>query len=306
MKKSRQPLATRREFLSRLTLAAGGAGLAASGLSACDPGEFMDYMLMEERAKVEERFQDSISGKGKQLVIPEPSSDWFSFLWVSDIHVKKGMPDYVDLLGAYADWVGADLILHSGDCVDRGEEPEYQKWVKRFDNYSPAPIFTALGNHDLYSDAWKRFLRYMGPSVYHFSYGPCDFIFIDTAAGTMGRKQMDWLEKTLSRCKQAHRFVFSHYPIYDGSFQTPSSMGCTEERMKLIHLFDKYDVTYFLCGHKHTGAHYKIRSTRHIISGAGSPYKVIVEDSQHFYRFDVQGASGLSKEKIYFDDLRYL
>ena len=73
--------------------------------------------------------------------------------------------------------------------------------------------------------------------------------------------------------------------------------------MKLVYLFDEYDVSYFLCGHKHTGAHYQIRSCKHIIGGAGCPYKQIVEDRQHFYRFDVKGASGLEKEKIYFEDL---
>ncbi|MFO8058079.1 MAG: metallophosphoesterase, partial [bacterium] len=293
---------SRRRFLSRAGRGVLGLGVLAGSMAGCDPGEFMDYLLLEEEDKVTDRFYESISGHCRRPVIPEATSDQFSFLWTSDIHVTRDKPHYIDLLGKYADECDAAFILHSGDCVDRGKEDEYIKLVDLLDYHSPVPMITALGNHDVYNDGWPRYKKYIGPSVFKFRYARCEFIFIDTAAGTMGRDQMDWLESKLKHSPKPLRFVLSHYPIYDGSFQTPASMGNTEERMKLIYLFDEYDVNYFLCGHKHTGAHYKIRGCKHLIGGAGCPYKMIIEDRPHLYRFDIEG-TGIGKKKVYFEDL---
>ncbi len=293
---------SRRRFLAEVCGGFAGAGLLSGGLSGCNPAEFTDYLFAEEEDKVEDRFYESISGHCRRLEIPEAASNDFSFLWTSDIHVTRYKPHYINLLGKYADDHEAAFILHSGDCVDRGNEDEYIKLIDLLDHHSPVPMITALGNHDVYNDGWPRYKKYVGPSVFKFSYARCEFVFIDTAAGTLGRSQMDWLESALKKSKKPVRFVLSHYPIYDGSFQTPSSMGNTEERMKLVYLFDEYDVDYFLCGHKHTGAHYKVRGCKHIIGGAGCPYKTIVEDRQHLYRFDISGTR-ISKEKVYFEDL---
>jgi hypothetical protein len=295
---------SRRRFLDGLLRGAGGFGLAAAA-SSCDPGEYWDYLSLEEDAKTDDRFHESMSGGAKQLDFPFDAPDSFSFLWTTDIHITTGQPNLMDKLGYYADQTGAVLALHSGDCVDDGYDKEYQKWVRLMDHYLPCPMFSAIGNHDLYSDGWDKYKKYIGPSAYRFQYGTCDFIFIDTAAGTLGWDQMNWLEKILERGGPPNRFIFSHYPIYEGGLQTPSSMGNTEERMKLIWMMDEYNVKYFLCGHKPTDEHYKIRGVRVILGGTASGYKNMVKGDYHFYRFDVSG-SYVSKEKIYFDDVELI
>lgn len=302
MKKPRsRSRGSRREFLRA---AAGGAGAAAflAGLSGCDPGTYVDYLTLDDADKVTDRFNESASGHAKPLIFPETDSDSFTFLWTSDMHITRDKSDNFDKLAYYADKVNASLMLHSGDCVDDGDEKEFQKWTRRAE-VMPVPVFTAIGNHDLYNDGWDEFKRYIGPSVFRFAYGPADFIFIDTANGTTGWDQMQWIEKVLERNKHfPHRFVLSHYPIYDGTLQTPSSMGNTEERMKLISMFDDYNVKYFLSGHKHAEEHYKVRDTKCIIGGTGSTYKEIIGGDYHFYRFSIYG-TGMESEKIYFDDL---
>ena len=296
---------TRRRFLGRMLQGLGGLGISA-GLAGCDPSSYWDYLTLDDADKVDERFNESVSGHAKPLVFPEPESDEFTFLWLSDIHITKGQPDYMDRLGYYAEQVGAVFILHSGDCVDQGLDEEYHKWNRLLDGYLPVPLFTAISNHDVYNDGWDRYKRYIGPCAFKFEYGPCQFIFIDTANGTTGQDQMKWIEKVCKRGRHIpHRFMLSHYPIYDGGLQTPATMGNTEERMKLVSLMDEYHIKYFLCGHKHCGEHYKIRGIRHIISGAGSAYKYILDDDYHFYRFDVVGGE-VYKEKIYFDDVEIL
>lgn len=292
---------SRRRFLGNLARGSAGLTLAAAA-SACDPGTYWDYLTLNEVEKVNDRFNESRSGYGKPLIFPTTNSTKFSFLWVSDVHITFGKPDLMDKLGAYAKQVGPDLVFHSGDCVDDGKEVEFEKWVELMATYIPAPVFSALGNHDLYGDGWDMFKKYLGPSSYRFKYGPCDFIFIDTAAGTLGLDQMNWLEKILENGNLPHRFIFSHYPIYDGGFQTPGSMGNTEERMKLISLMNDNNVAYYLCGHKHTGARYKLRDVTAIIGGAGSPNKQIIADTPHFYHFEINGGQ-IKDQKIHFSDV---
>jgi len=293
---------SRRDFISRLAQGAGAAGLAA-GAFGCDPGSYWDYLTLDDADKVDDRFHESVSGHAKPLLFPTPSSAEYTFLWASDIHITAGEGHHMDKLGWYAGQVGADFILHSGDCADQGTDEDFDKWIKVMSQNLPCPIFTAIGNHDLYNDGWDRFKRYIGPSVWRFIYGSMDVIAIDTANGTLGWDQMQWLEKALGKGDHLPiRLVLSHYPIYDGTAQTPASMGNTEERMKLIHMFDEENVTYFLSGHKHSGERYRIRGVKYIISGAGSSYKEILGDDYHFYRFNVAGAS-IGSEKIAFDSV---
>lgn len=292
---------SRRRFIHDL-LRGAGLGIFAAGAGGCDPGSYVDYLTMEEGGKVDDRFDDSMSGNVRQPNFPVAASDKFSFLWTSDVHITSGEKDLMSELGVYANHVDAVFMLHSGDCVDQGNSGAYEKWARLTDLLFPVPVFSAVGNHDIYNDGWHRFKKFVGPSVFRFMYGPCDFIFIDSAAGTLGRDQMHWLEKTLESGGPAHRFVLGHYPIYDGAFQTPASMGNVEETMMLVSLFDENNVSYFLCGHKHTGAEYDIRGVRHIIAGAGSGWKQILDDDYHFWHFEVDGYN-VYKTKVYFSDI---
>jgi 3',5'-cyclic-AMP phosphodiesterase len=289
---------SRRRFLRGV----GAAGLVA-GTTACDPASFVKYATTDEADKVDDRFNESMAGEAKSLVFPPPAADAYSFLWASDIHVADGRSDHVDKLGAYARQVGAVFALHSGDCADGGTRADYDKWVASMITYMPVPMFTAIGNHDLYGEGWPLFRRFIGPSTFRFTYGYCDFVFIDTAGGTLGQDQMHWFEKAMERgSNYPLRFVLSHYPIYDGAIQTPSTMGNTEERMKIVSLMGDNNVSYYLCGHKHCLEHEQVRGFEHLISGCGSAYKQILNDDYHFWRFDVQGGS-VSKEKIYYRDV---
>jgi len=291
---------SRRKFISGLARGLGAAGLVAG----CDPGSYWDYLTSEDADRVNDRFNETMAGHTKQLVFPESNADSARFLWTSDIHITEGHDDFMDRLGFYADRVGAELVLHSGDCVDQGLDSGYQKWTRRIDGNIPVPLFSAIGNHDLYNDGWDLYKKYIGPSVFRFEYGPCEFIFIDAAAGTLGEDQMHWLEKMLHNYEGRNpaRFVLGHYPIYEGEVQTPASMGNTQERMMLTSLFDDYNVDYYLCGHKHTGFEDEVRDTVHLIGGAGSSYKEILGDDYHFWSFDVTGGR-IHKKKVYFEDM---
>jgi len=275
-----------------------GAALALVLMAGCGPFGF----IKGTDTDVDERMWESLSGQTKQLDFPQSTTDSFTFLFVSDIHLRPDQDDWMDVLDAYAQNADAAFILHGGDNVDRGLLKEYNWYLRRIGGFY-AYLYPAIGNHDLYNNGWEHYQRLLGPSVYSFEYGNAFFFFLDSAQATLGRDQLDYVERKLKRVTQRHRFVISHFPIYDGPVQTPAMLGVPEERYKLIYLFDEYGVEYYLSGHKHSGERYQIRDCWYIIAGAGSTYKDILDDQPHFWRFDIRGPTIHSK-KIYFKDLR--
>lgn len=276
----------------------GIALVLVSLLAGCGPSGWKEGTQTD----VDERVHESLAGQTKPLDFPHSTTDSFTFLFVSDIHLRPDEDDWMDQLNAYALNSSAAFILHGGDNVDRGLLKEYKYFVRRTEGFY-VPMFSAIGNHDIYNNGWEHYKKIIGPSVYSFEYGNSFFFFLDSAQATLGRDQMDYVEHKLKRVKKTHKFVISHFPIYDGPLQTPAMMGVPEERYKLIYLFDKYGVDYYLSGHKHSGERYQIRDTWYIIAGAGSTYKEIVGDEPHFWRFEVRGPV-IHSEKIYFKDLR--
>ena len=275
-----------------------GAALLLALIGGCGPSG----LVWGTDADVDERVEESFAGQAKQLHFPQSTTDSFTFLFVSDMHLRLDQDDWMSELDAYAQSADAAFIVCGGDNTDHGLLQEYNLYLRRTEGFY-ADMYPAIGNHDLYHDGWEHFKRLLAPSVYSFEYGNAFFFFLDSAQATLGRDQLDYVERKLKRVTQRHRFVISHFPIYDGVVQTPAILGTPEERYKLIYLFDKYRVEYYLSGHKHSGERYQIRDTWYLIAGAGSTYKTIVNDEPHFWRFDIQGPA-LHAKKIYFQDLR--
>ena len=275
-----------------------GVGLWLVLMAGCGPSS----LVQGTDTDVDERFHESMAGHAKDLDFPLSTTDSFTFLFVSDIHLRPDEDDWMDVLDAYAQNADAAFIVCGGDNTDRGWLKEYNWYLLRTEGFYAA-MYPAIGNHDLYHNGWKHYQRRLGPSVYSFEYGNAFFFFLDSAQATLGRDQLDYVERKLKQVTQRHRFVISHFPIYDGPAQTPAMMGVPEERYELIYLFDKYGVEYYLSGHKHSGERYLIRGTWYIIAGAGATYKDIVGDEPHFWRFDIRGEV-IHSEKIYFKDLR--
>jgi len=277
-----------------------GLGLCLLGLalgSGCGPTS----LIPGTDTDVDQRVEESWAGQTLQLDYPTGGSDHFTFLFVSDIHLRPDEGDWMDELDAYAQNANAAFILAGGDESDSGLPKEFHLYLNRTQGFY-AFMYPAIGNHDLYNNGWDHYKKLLGPAAYSFSYGNSFFLFLDSAQATLGREQLNWVERKLSGVKERHKFVVSHFPIYDGTAQTPAIMGTPEERYKLIYLFDKYGVEYYLSGHKHSGEIYQIRDCWYIIAGAGSTYKTIYGDKPHFWRFEVDGGR-IHRRKIYFKDL---
>ena len=136
-------------------------------------------------------------------------------------------------------------------------------------------IFHILGNHDIFFNGWVDFRENVGPSVYWFEVlfpeGKDLYIALDTATGTLGRKQSSWLRTFLTdnRQKYRHCIILTHTNFfYTDTTQASSGNLPIEETYALIDLFSRQNVTVVLQGHDHFREDLTYNEVRYTVLGA--------------------------------------
>ncbi len=140
------------------------------------------------------------------------------------------------------------------------------------------PFFPVVGNHDITRNGWA-----LWSNIFHSSFYEIDvivdlgddfvfdhLIFLDSASGTLGRSQIDLINRGVLDGKYAdgtsmyrNTFVFSHTNIFRPQFFEFASTFTREETFFLLDQFEEWNVTCAFCGHVHTwdernynGVHY--------------------------------------------------
>lgn len=235
--------------------------------SSCSYGP---YMFNVSEAKVDER-ATSI----KNVDAPDKGNafgETYTFLIIADPHVGPRVSGSLAdrFLAKYDAWMReADerekprFIINLGDVLDSGKQSQaddYQKMVGRMgssidrekEDGEVLPHYSVIGNHDLYaSDGWDVWERNFYPhtSYYRFTIGGFSYYFLDTGNGTLGKPQLEDLEKRLADDKNA-KIVLMHYPVVsDSSF----CLQNTVERNRLLRDFANGNVKMIFSGHYHRG-----------------------------------------------------
>ena len=113
------------------------------------------------------------------------------------------------------------------------------------------PFYTAIGNHDIYFKNWPNYKQVLGKSCYSLKAGPVRIISMDSANGTIGQKQKNWLEQTLEAKTESLCFVFTHFGFFSPGTGSLQQYTDTREVYYLMHLFETHGVNYVFMGHTH-------------------------------------------------------
>ena len=164
-----------------------------------------------------------------------------------------------------------------GDCKDRRDAlPAYVEALEYVSDVQAnnRPIFSLLGNHDIYFNGWDEYSTLLGPSVYwfdvQFAAGRDLFIVLDSASGTLGGKQLSWLRAFLAseRGRYRHCVVLTHTNIfYADNSQLGSGNLSLEETAVLTDLLSRHRVTLCLQGHDHYREDIVLDGVRYTIVG---------------------------------------
>ena len=248
-------------------------------ISACSCSHLdLKGIFMPSGEGVEKRFEQSLEMNRDLNAGCVKAQENYIFYAAADPHIDQTRRNLEIFNDALRNDAEATLGVVLGDCTDDKDNlPEYLESL----SYCPErhafnhEIFHVLGNHDIFFNGWVDFKESVGPSVYWFQVdfdeGKDLFITLDTASGSLGRKQTDWLKSFLAANRKGYRhcIVLTHTNIfYTDSSQDSSGNLPIEESYALIDCFGKYDVSLVLQGHDHYREDLIFDNVRYTILGA--------------------------------------
>lgn len=243
-------------------------------LSSC--GEYGAYSFLFKEDDVERRFsefKDVSSPSLSETVLPSK----YSGIIVTDVHFGGSETfkeeKFFERLSSHYDTAEDGMkprfLVCLGDTANSGASSELKDFnsfafkvktmAKEKLNLSSEddfPVYTILGNHDLYNNGWDNWKKLVYPytSSFYFDVGKFRFYGLDTASGSVGNDQLKAWEKHI-KSNSMPKIVLSHYPIFAGGIAL-FEIHDTYERNRLITDFAKNNVKMIFEGHYHSDVDY--------------------------------------------------
>ena len=226
---------------------------------------------------VDERFEQSMQMNEGLKAETIDAQDDYAFYVAADPHINdtyKNLSIFNDRLRNDCEALFGVIL---GDCIDLKDNFLRYLEAVAYDAEVHAcnqTLFHILGNHDVFFNGWADFKKYVGPSVYWFEVlfekGKDLFITLDTATGTLGRKQTEWLKTFLAEKREEYRHcvVFTHTNFfYTDNSQTGSGNMPIEESFSLIDFFGQQKVAVAFQGHDHYREDLTYDNVRYVVLG---------------------------------------
>lgn len=248
--------------------------LAVCGCSNAD----LKGLFLPTGDNVDSRFGQSAKMNEGLCASSIETEENYTFYVAADPHIDETSDNLTTFNDALRNDTAAPFGVILGDCTDKRENlPRYLEALS-YDSerhtYDPH-IFHLLGNHDVFFNGWDDFKELIGPSTYWFetvfSNGKDLYISLDTANGTLGKKQNEWLRAFLekNRGRYRHCVILSHTNFfYTDNSQAGSGNMPIEECFSLIDFFDKQNISLVLQGHDHFREELIYRNVRYTTLGA--------------------------------------
>jgi 3',5'-cyclic-AMP phosphodiesterase len=202
---------------------------------------------------------------------------------ISDLHIQTdgkfayGKVDTVAYLTQAVAVLNAldpqpDIVLATGDLVERGSAPEYAV-LREILAPLKAPLLVIPGNHDARDTLKAAFPHAGGDRVEEggfFHYAVDDFpvrlVAVDTSEpkkpwGTFCQARADWLDATLAAGGAKPTLIFQHHPPFATGIEHMDKMNLRDEG-RLAAIVAKYpNVERVVCGHVHRAIQVRFAGT---------------------------------------------
>ena len=235
-------------------------------------------ILMPTGAGVEARFKESVAMKQDLSAGAVDVKETYYVYVAADPHIDQTHKNLSSFNYDLRNDENAGFGVVLGDCTDARDNLAryldaltYNPDIHKFNQ----DVFHVLGNHDLFFNGWENFKETIGPSAYWFEAvfagGKDLYISLDTATGTLGRNQTDWMKTFLTenRSKYRHCIILTHTNFfYTDTSQSSSGNLTIEECFSLIDCFGKHDVSLVLQGHDHHREDLTCDNVRYTVLGA--------------------------------------
>ena len=206
-------------------------------------------------------------------------SDNYTIYVCTDSHITRTSHKNLDyFINQYKAAAAPKVALHLGDIIDAQKNFPCADSIVHFAGQTiNDTLFITPGNHDIYFKQWPIYRDYFKASVYWFDTNNGTkkldlFICLDSAEGTLGIDQTNWLRELLAKkSKEGYRriIVFTHTHLWklDDSQGHTSNMAL-EETYELTSLLGQYGVEYVWCGHQHARQNVTFKGVNYIVLNA--------------------------------------
>jgi Icc protein len=178
-----------------------------------------------------------------------------------------------------------DLLLITGDLVDRGQAEEYA-YLREILAPLRMPVRVIAGNHDEREALRAAFmgdgyLPETGFLHYALEDHPLRVVGLDTLVPGSGRgelctERLEWLDETLAARPDAPTLVALHHPPFDSGIAYMDRLGLTGREAFADIIENHPQVRATLCGHLH----------RHMVSDVGHRPAIIAPSPAHQVALD--------------------
>jgi predicted phosphodiesterase len=217
--------------------------------------------------------------------------DSFSFAIVGDTHIGADTTLLQNILTEAAG-EGDSFFILLGDMVDKGVAADMARVKAAVQGSAFAnKALYIVGNHDVFEDGWTGFKTAFGPSAFTLTLGNSQFIALDTADGTVGRDQYEWLQTQLTAGSPTNRFILSHYlPVVPGQ-RTYLRLADEGEAARLMKLATREGARAWLGGHYHSYGEQVIEGVQYVVAGGGGGRLMPPINGNFFVQVVVSGSS---------------
>ena len=211
----------------------------------------------EADLRVRESLKMSHLGGPSALTV---GSDDYNVYVCSDVHTGKEHLRLSEFMRRQR----SDSTVAMGLCLgDISNEPGALMTAHDIIAFNPSrdayntPVYSIVGNHDLFFGQWEDFKKCFGSSTYTFSVVTPNhrdlYIMLDSGGGCHGKTQMEWLRNVLKdRWRYRHCIVCSHVNVFRTDMsQFMSGNLPLEETYELMDLLASHNVELYLQGHDH-------------------------------------------------------
>ena len=239
--------------------------IIALAFSACSDDMTLDIagMFSPNGPTVDVRFKESMAYNDSvgEIHLDMGQDDYCVFV-CSDSHITRKAHKNLDhFMAQYQAAPSPKLAIHLGDLIDAQKNLPCADSILHFPGQTVADtLFATIGNHDAYFKQWNIYRSFFKTSMYWFDTNNGGkkldlFICLDTAEGSLGVDQMNWLKNLLAaKSQEGYRriiaFTHTHFWKLDRS-QGHTSNFALEETYELMALLSDYKVDYVWCGHQH-------------------------------------------------------
>lgn len=231
--------------------------LAVIAVSACNKLDLKNFFFPLS-TDVNTRVQESLEWtRAHYPITVEAPSEEYRFYVCSDIHVEENRPErFLSMVKTEAADPKSLFYQMLGDMLFGRDHMDYVSDIVNNPSYGPG--FVIAGNHDLFYGNWPAWREAFHTSTYYYFVSTPSskdlFIMLDSANGTLGEIQKQWLEDLLSKEREGcrHCFVSVHTNILKtDSTQFPSTNFTLDETWFLLDLMTRNRVDVMFAGHDH-------------------------------------------------------